>query len=98
MKKILVLFITAISFNAFADSLVMPNTGGGEITLTNRQCKINGVVHDKLHQAYSWTREIYFEGCWTIIDGNAHVLWVFSDGKNERRVYPLNNFKLRQDM
>lgn len=95
MKKLLLglLFCATVSN---AQTLVMPNQGGGEITLTNRICKINGRTYDSLKLAYSWTRSIYFEGCWALIDGNVHIQWSFDDGRSERRVYPVSSFSLRE--
>lgn len=87
-----VLFGILISTSAFAEAWVLPNTGGGEITLTSQTCKADGGKYPSLRHAYSWTNKIYFEGCWLIQDGNVHIIWVFSDGSRERRVYPIESF------
>ena len=91
MKKLLLslLFVAGV---AQADTWVMPNQGNGEITLTEQTCKADGGKYTALKHAYSWTTSIYFEGCWMIQDGNIHIIWVFSDGTRERRVYPLSAF------
>ena len=99
MKKTLLILLTTLCIAPVsAQTLVMPNTGGGEITLTNRVCKVNGKQYDNLKLAYSWTREIYFEGCWALIDSNIHVQWVFDSGRTERRVYPIGSFSLKESM
>ena len=95
MKKLLVALGLVLSINAHAETWVMPNTGGGEITLTNRVCEYNGKTYDNLRRAYSWTKQIYFDGCWSVIDGNVHVVWNFSDGTSERRVYQISHFTRR---
>lgn len=70
---------------------VMPNTGGGEITLTFRPCVINGQTIDGLREGYTWSqRSAYQRSCWTIVDGNVHVLYLET---KDRMVYPLNEFR-----
>lgn len=81
-----------IATSAFAETWVMMNQGGGEITLTKQSCKADGGAYPSLRHAYSWTNKIYFEGCWAVIDGNIHITWMFSDGSRERRVYPIDAF------
>lgn len=99
MKKPLLAILATLTITPLsAQTLVMPNTGGGEITLTNRVCKINGRTYENLKLAYSWTREIYFEGCWALIDSNIHVQWVFDNARSERRVYPVDRFSLKESM
>ena len=92
MKKLLVAISMLFTLNAYADSWVMPNTGGGEITLTDQQCSADNGRYPALKKAYSWTNSVYFDGCWTIIDGNVHVVWVLPDGTRPRRVYNINSF------
>jgi hypothetical protein len=93
MKKILVslALLSAVTV-VKAETWVMPNQGGGEITLTAQACKVDGGRYESLRHAYSWTNQIYFEGCWSLIDGNIHIIWVHSDGTRNRRVYSLNSF------
>ena len=74
--------------------LVSPNEDGGEITLTMRDCVTDGKnftqEYPNLRQAYTYgNRTPYTEGCWTLIDGNVHVLYFKN---NTRRVYPLSGF------
>jgi len=83
MKKLLLIAALAAA-PAFADTWVMPNTGGGQIVLTDRKCK----GYPKLMEAYSYTSKGYWEGCWAVIDGKVHVAW---EG-NERRVYDIADF------
>ncbi len=77
---------------AHAETWVMPNQGGGEITLSDQTCKADGGKYTALKHAYSWTNQIYFEGCWLIQDGNVHIIWVHDDGSRNRRVYPVGAF------
>ena len=73
---------------------VMPNKGGGEITITGRPCVINGQTVNELREAYTWSPSSpYQKACWTIIDGMVHVLYI--DTK-DRRVYPIEMFREKQ--
>ena len=93
MKKILVSLALLSALTAVkAETWVMPNQGGGEITLTDQTCKADGGKYTALKHAYSWTNQIYFEGCWLIQDSNVHIVWVHRDGTRERRVYPPSSF------
>lgn len=93
MKKLLLTFTLLFSLNAYADSWAMPNEGGGEITLSSDACMADGGKWSaKLKKAYSWTNRIYFEGCWGIVDGNVHVIWLLPDGTRPRNVYNINSF------
>lgn len=93
MKKILVLLgLLSVLTSVKAETWVMPNQGGGEITLTSQTCQADNGKWTALKHAYSWTNQIYFEGCWSLIDGNVHIIWVHSDGSRSRRVYPPNAF------
>jgi len=93
MKKILVSLALLSALTAVkAETWVMPNQGGGEITLTDQTCKADGGKYTALKHAYSWTNQIYFEGCWLIQDGNVHVIWINADGTRERRVYSAGSF------
>lgn len=95
MKKLL-LTLALLTGVANAQTFVMPNSGGGEITLTSDACKADGGKYTSLRHAYSWTNKIYFEGCWALIDGNVHITWMFSDGTRERRVYPPSAFTKKE--
>lgn len=90
--KSLLMGLLLVAGVANAETWVMPNQGNGEITLTDQSCKADGGRYTALKHAYSWTTSIYFEGCWSVIDGNVHIIWTFSDGTRERRVYPLASF------
>jgi len=92
MKKLLLTLALLVSINAYAESWVMPNEGGGEITVTDQQCKADNGAYPQLKKAYSWTNKIYFEGCWAIIDGNVHVIWMLPSGTRPRNVYNINSF------
>ena len=73
---------------------VLPNKGGGEITLTGRQCVINGQNQPELREAYTWSPSSSYEkGCWAIIDGNVHILFLTS---KERRVYRIEDFEVKR--
>jgi hypothetical protein len=95
MKKLLVALGLVLSITAHAESWVMPNQGGGEITLTDRQCEADNGAYPALKKAYSWTNKIYFDGCWTVIDGNIHVVWMLPNGTRPRNVYPIGSFTRR---
>ena len=92
MKKLLAALALLVSLNAHAESWAMPNTGGGEITLTDQPCTADGGRYAALKKAYSWTNKAYIEGCWAIIDGNVHVVWALADGTRPRNVYNINSF------
>lgn len=85
MKAAIAIALAIIASNAVADSWSLPNTGGGEIVITNRPCK----GYKNLLAAYAYTGRAYIDACWTIIDNKVHV--VFEDG--ERRVYEVAEFR-----
>lgn len=95
MKKLLAAISMLFALNAYAESWVMSNKGGGEITLTKRQCELNGKIYPNLNEAYTWTNQLFISGCWSVIDGNVHIVWAFSDGSGSRNVYPIANFVRR---
>jgi len=75
--------------------LVSPNEDGGQITLTMRDCETDGRnftrEYPNLRLAYTYGNKTpYIEGCWTLIDGNVHVVYFHN---NTRRVYPIDGFK-----
>lgn len=79
---------------AWTQVFVMPNKGGGEITLTARPCVINGETIDALREAYTWSPESpHQKACWTIVDGMVHVLYLKT---KDRMVYPIENFQRKQ--
>ena len=97
LRSILAVCTVAVCVNAEAQVLVSPNNDGGEIVLTMRDCEADGVNYTKqyphLRQAYTYgDRTPYREGCWTLIDGNVHVLYFHN---NSRRVYPMDGFTRR---
>lgn len=96
MKKLLLALALLVSISAHAESWVMTNEGGGEITLTSNACMADGGQYSaKLKKAYTWTNQIYFEGCWGIVDGNVHVVWMMPSGNRPRNVYNINSFSRR---
>lgn len=92
MKKLLAALALLVSINAYAESWAMPNEAGGEITLTSESCKADNGAYPQLKKSYSWSNKIYFEGCWAIIDGNVHVIWMLPSGTRPRNVYNINSF------
>ena len=95
MKKLLLILGLTLALNVNAESWVMPNTGGGEITLTDQQCTADNGAYPSLKKAYSWTNKTYIDGCWTILDGNVHVVWMLPGGTRSRNVYNINSFARR---
>lgn len=91
MKKLL-LALLLVSGAAQAEVWIMPNTGGGEITLTQEKCRADNGAYPSLRHVYSWTTNFYMEGCWAVIDGNISVIWMNKDGSREKRVYPIASF------
>ena len=83
MKK-LFLILAIVSGIAQADTWVMPNNGGGQVVLTDRACK----GYKNLYEAYTYTNNIYIDGCWALVDGKVHVAW----NNQGRRVYEMNDF------
>ena len=84
MKK-LFLILAIVSNVAHADTWVMPNNGGGEITITDRLCQ----GFKNIYYAYSYSDVSFIEGCWALMDGKVHIQWNNGVG---RRVYELNGF------
>lgn len=82
------------STSSLAQVYVMPNEGGGEITLTSRPCEHKGKNYPSLKEAYTWSNQLYVNGCWAVIDGNVHIIWNIGD-RSERRVYSINSFSPR---
>ena len=97
MKKTL-LGLLLVSGIANAQVFVMPNNGGGEITLTQEKCKADNGAYPALRHVYSWTNSYYMEGCWAVIDGNISVIWMNKDGSRERRIYPINGFNKKETL
>lgn len=99
MRKILSIaalsVFTGCAANVKAQSVfVIPNKGGGEITVTDRPCIINGENKRTLREAYTWTPNHALEkGCWTLVDGMVHILFLES---GQRRVYPIEDFRQKQ--
>ena len=91
MKKLIVglLMLPCI---ALADSWSLPNKNGGEIVISDRDCRYNGKNYSPLKQAYSYWSSGYLEGCWTIEDGMVKIIWKNPDGSADTRMYPLQNF------
>jgi hypothetical protein len=90
-----VLGVALFMSSANAQVLVAPNNDGGEITLTTRDCELGGVNYTQqypsLRKAYTYgDNTSYKEGCWTVIDGNVHVIYFHN---NTRRVYPIDGFR-----
>ena len=84
MKKLLICMLF-ISSSAMADTWVMPNQGGGQVVLTDRKCQ----GYKSLFYAYTYTENVFLDGCWTLLDGKVHIAW---DKRQGRRVYNLNDF------
>ena len=81
----LFLVLAIMSGMAQADTWVMPNNGGGEVVLTDRLCQ----GYKNLYYAYTYTPQLYLDGCWRLMDGKVHVVWEKGGG---RRVYEMNDF------
>ena len=93
MRKLLLVLCVALSTTPlYAQRVfVSPNKGGGEITLTDRPCIVRGKTIEDAFEAYTWTPSAPYEkGCWSIVDGMVHVLYLTS---NERRVYSIDTFR-----
>ena len=83
--------LTGCAVPAKAQVFVVPNKGGGEITITTRPCIINGENKSQLREAYTWTPSYPFEkGCWGVVDGMIHIIFLKS---GERRVYAISDFQ-----
>ena len=95
MKKLL-LALALLTGVAQAQTYVMPNNGGGEITLTTQTCKADNGAYTQLKHAYTWSNSVYMEGCWALIDGNVHITWLHSDGTRARRVYDPKYFTKKE--
>jgi len=94
MRRLILALLLCTSLQAHAQVYVMPNEGGGEITLTSRQCEHKSKTYSGLKEAYAWSNQLYISGCWTVIDGNVHIIWNVND-RAERRVYNIQNFTAR---
>ena len=93
MKKLLAALLMLPSL-ALAESWSIPNKNGGEIVITDRPCVVRGKNYENLREAYSHWNGGFMEGCWTITDGMARIVWLTGDG--EVRLYELANFKQKQ--
>lgn len=98
MKRGLAIIVASVLIGcatpARTQIFVMPNKGGGEITLTGRPCVINGETVDGLREAYTWSpASPHQQACWTVVDGMVHVLYLKS---RDRMVYPIENFQRKQ--
>jgi hypothetical protein len=82
--KWIVATLCAVSLNVMADTWVMPNNGGGQVVLTDRLCQ----GYKTLYYAYTYTPQMFLDGCWRLMDGKVHVVWE----KSGRRVYQMNDF------
>lgn len=92
MKK-LIAALLCLPAVAFSQVLYMKNNGGGEIVLTVRDCVYDGKKYEVVKHAYAWSPEAgKLDACWTIVDGNVHVLY-FVDGTT--KVYLLSDFRRR---
>ena len=96
MKKLLLILGLTLALNVNAEVWVQPNESGGEITLTDKVCEVQGKVYNNLRKAYAWSNKNYVEGCWGILDGNVHAMWIYADGTTGRKVYPISSFTRRQ--
>ncbi len=94
MRGLILALLLFTGSQAHAQVYVMPNDGGGEITLTSRQCEHKGKTYPSLKEAYTWSNQIYVGGCWAVIDGNVHIIWHVND-RAERRVYNIQSFTPR---
>jgi len=76
---------------AKAATLVADNADGGQIVLTDRPCTLKDQVYEGLYRAYTFgNNAAYAEGCWTIVDGNVHIVY---ERTGNRRVYPTSVFR-----
>ena len=93
MKKLMVglLFVPCM---VLADSWSMPNKSGGEIVITDRECRHNGKSYSGLNQAYAYSNGSYTEGCWTVQDDMIKIIWSIAGGV-ETRVYDPKEFGLK---
>ena len=92
MKKLLIaLMFPAV---ALADSWSLPNKGGGEIVITDRDCIVKGTNYSPLKSAFSHTNEMYMDGCWYLEDGMVKIIWDMR-GNPERRAYRIEDFNLK---
>lgn len=96
MKKLL-FGLLLVPTLCFAETWILKNKGGGEITLTKETCKADNGAYPSLSHAYTWTNEMYQEGCWLVMDGNVHIIWVNKDNSRDRRVYPIDSFHKKEN-
>ncbi|CAB4127870.1 hypothetical protein UFOVP96_39 [uncultured Caudovirales phage] len=86
MKTKIIASLLLLSTSAFADIWVSPNTVGGQIVLTERQCKdypALWAMYTRLPTGETW------DGCWTFYDGLVQVVYSY-DGK--KRTYDPKGF------
>lgn len=93
MRK-LIAGLLIIPSMALADSWSMPNKSGGEIVITDRECRHNGKPFSTLNQAYAYSNGSYTEGCWTVQDDMIKIIWNIVGGP-ETRVYDPKEFTLK---
>jgi len=72
-----------MSVSAHAATWTMPNSAGGQIVLTDRQCSAK---YPKLLQMYARGADgTTLNGCWALYDGYVHVVY---DDRSERTYDP----------
>lgn len=87
----LALLVGGCATKAKAATLVTENGDGGQIVLTDRPCELKGQIYEGIYRAYTWGQNsAYSEGCWTIVDGDVHVVY---ERSGKRRVYPVSAFR-----
>lgn len=92
MKKWICL-LTCLPMTVLAAAFSMKNQGGGEIVITDRDCKLNGKSYAPLKEAYAYLNDgKTIQGCWLVKDGMVEVIWSFS-GSAETRLYQVTDFK-----
>lgn len=93
MKKMLALLLLSLSAHVSAETVAtQPNQAGGKIVLTDRECKYEGRVFDKLNRAYNYGSAGYTsEGCWGVEDETVIVYWIDT---NQKMRYPITAFTM----
>jgi hypothetical protein len=94
--KVLIAGLLLLPCIAFAESWSMKNKNGGEIVITDRECRHNGKTYSLLRQAYSYWNGGLLEGCWTIQDNVVKIIWNVTGGA-ETRVYEFGDFSKKSD-
>ena len=92
MRNAAVLLALICSTSINAQTLKMNNEAGGQIVLTQEECRYGGESFAPLLRAYGFSSDgTSLRACWKYQDGLIHVIWILNKG-TDTSVYKLEDF------